>query len=72
MQLNLKNFYKHWKALLVIGISMSFLFDLLHWQLGFNGIPVSKHFSLSRNGISGFLSVLLYYLYIYLKKEPES
>lgn len=71
MQLNIKNLYKHWKVLLFISIGMSLLFDLLYWLTGFDGIPVSKHFSLSRNGISGFLSVLLYYLYVYLKKNHK-
>lgn len=71
MQLNLNNMLKHRKILLFIGIGMSCLFDSLYLLAGFDGIPVSEHFSLSRNGISGFLSVLLYCLYVYLKTEPR-
>ncbi|WP_159070103.1 hypothetical protein [Neisseria animaloris] len=51
---------------------MSFSSDLLYRLTGFDGIPVGDSFSLRRRGIDGALSVLLYYLYIYLKKEPES
>ncbi|VEH88066.1 Uncharacterised protein [Neisseria animaloris] len=57
---------------MVIGIAMSFSSDLLYRFTGFDGIPVGDSFSLRRRGIDGALSVLLYYLYIYLKKEPES
>lgn len=71
MQLNLKNIYKHWKVLLLIGIGMSLLFDLLYWLTGFNGIPMGNNFLLSRRGLDGTLTGLLYCLYLYLKKEPE-
>ncbi|MCS4534323.1 hypothetical protein [Neisseria montereyensis] len=72
MQINIQNTYRHWKILLLIGFGISLVFDLLHWFAGFDGIPISDGFSLSRHGISGGISALLYFLYIHLKKEPES
>lgn len=72
MKLNLDNFIKRWKLLLLLIITTQLTFNLLFYFLDINEIVINLRLfnvSVDANNISSLLTVIIFFSYLHYKKE---